>query len=335
MYELFLRAKEKVGFSEIVKQLNLAPGTVKRWEEKRQVPKDYFMDLKRLCEEEIDLSKLSYREKGQFFTPTETAKRCIEVTKQVLKQNGFSFEEYTCLEPSAGNGSFSNLLPNSLAMDIEPQTQGIRKEDFLAWKPDNNKNYLTIGNPPFGLRGQQALRFLNKALSFCDFCCFILPPLFNSDGKGSPLKRVEGNLLYTEKCNSSYFYPNQEPVKVETIFQIWTSLPELGENQQEQVKPQGFQIFSLSDGGTPSTTRNKDKIGYCDYYLPSTCFGEEKMMLYKSFSDLPQQRGYGILVADKKLCSKIENMVWKKVAFYSTNGALNLRQSLIIKAIND
>lgn len=89
MYELFLRAKEKVGFSEIVKQLNLAPGTVKRWEEKRQVPKDYFMDLKRLCEEEIDLSKLSYREKGQFFTPTETAKRCIEVTKQVLKQNGF------------------------------------------------------------------------------------------------------------------------------------------------------------------------------------------------------------------------------------------------------
>lgn len=125
------------------------------------------MDLKRLCEEEVDLSKLSYREKGQFFTPTETAKRCIEVTKQVLEQNGFSFEEYTCLEPSAGNGSFSNLLPNSLAMDIEPQTQGIRKEDFLAW----------------------------------------------------------------------------EPVKVETIFQIWTSLPELGENQQEQVKPQGFQIF--------------------------------------------------------------------------------------------
>lgn len=50
------------------------------------------MDLKRLCGEEIDLSKLSYREKGQFFTPTETAKHCIEVTKQVLEQNGFSFE---------------------------------------------------------------------------------------------------------------------------------------------------------------------------------------------------------------------------------------------------
>lgn len=39
MYELFLRAKEKVGFSEIVKQLNLAPGTVKRWKEKKKFPK--------------------------------------------------------------------------------------------------------------------------------------------------------------------------------------------------------------------------------------------------------------------------------------------------------
>lgn len=38
MYELFLLAKEKVGFSEIVKQLNLAPGTVKRWEEKKRSP---------------------------------------------------------------------------------------------------------------------------------------------------------------------------------------------------------------------------------------------------------------------------------------------------------
>lgn len=59
------------------------------------------------------------------------------------------------------------------------------------------------------------------------------------------------------------------------------------------------------------------------------------MILYKSFSDLPQQRGYGIIVENKELCSKIENIVWKKVAFYSTNGALNLRQSLIIEAIND
>lgn len=335
MYELYLRAKEKAGFSKLVKELNIATGTAKRWEEKKNVPKDYFMDLKRLCEEEIDLNVLTYRDKGQFFTPSDTAKQCYNKVKEVLEQYNIVLSDYTLLEPSAGCGQFSDLFPsNSISMDIEPRKEGIIKQDFLTWKPDDKK-YLIIGNPPFGLRGQQALLFLNKALSFCDFCCFILPPLFNSDGKGAPGKRVKGNLLYTQQCPSSYFYPDGTSVKVETIFQIWTSISDLGENLNEKIIPKGFSIYSLSDGGSPATTRNKDKINICDYYLPSTCFGEEKMILLKNFSSLPQKRGYGIIIEDESLREKIENICWKNIAFSSTNGALNLRQSLIIKAINN
>lgn len=335
MYNLYLRAKEKVGFKKIVEDLNIADGTVKRWEEKKEVPPDYFMDLKRLCEEEVKYEDLTYREKGQFFTAEQTAKECYNLVQEKLFENGYLLEDYCLLEPSAGAGSFIKVFQTEyLAMDIEPREENIIKQDFLTWQPSNEKKYLTIGNPPFGLRGQQALKFLNKALQFSDFCCFILPPLFNSDGRGSPKKRVKGKLLYSGPCSSSYTYPDGSYVKVETIFQIWTSLEDLGEEIEKEIKPVGFSIYSLSDGGTPSTTRNKDKINCCNFYLPSTCFGEENMCLKNSFYDLPQQRGYGIIIENPQLIDKIKNLNWKDIAFISTNGAFNLRRSLIIKAIN-
>ena len=335
MYNLYLRAKEKVGFKKIVEDLNIADGTAKRWEEKKEVPVDYFMDLKRLCEEEVKYENLTYREKGQFFTDQQTAKECYDLIQKKLQENGYFLEDYCALEPSAGSGSFVKVFQGEyLAMDIEPRGENIIKQDFLTWQPDNEKKYITIGNPPFGLRGQQALKFLNKALTFSDFCCFILPPLFNSDGRGSPKKRVKGKLLYSGPCSSSYSYPDGSFVKVETIFQIWTSLEDLGEEIEGEIKPVGFSIYSLSDGGTSATTRNKDKIDCCDFYLPSTCFGEENMTLKNSFQELPQQRGYGLIIENPLLRDKIIKLNWKEIAFTSTNGALNLRRSLIIKAIN-
>ena len=101
----------------------------------------------------------------------------------------------------------------------------------------------------------------------------------------------------------------------------------------EIYEPIGYKIYSLSNGGTPSTTRNKDKLNCCDYYLPSTVFGADKMKLYPNFESLPQQRGYGIIVEDENIKPIIEKINWNKEAFYSTNNAINLRTSLIAKAI--
>lgn len=330
MYELYLRAKEKIGFSSLVQELNVVSGTAKRWEEKREVPRDYYMDLKRVLKEPIDLNEMSYREKGQFYTLPENAEKILTIIKEQLALCGYDSEDYILLEPSAGEGAFVKD-ENCLAMDIEPRADNIIQQDFLLWEPDG-KNYIVVGNPPFGLRGQQALRFLNKALSFADFVCFILPPLFNSDGRGNPKGRVNGNLLYSGSCPSSYVYPNGEKVKVETIFQIWTSIESLGKEKKERVKPKDFTVYSLSNGGTPSTTRNKQMIEKCDFYLPSTCFGEDKMTIRYSFYDLPQNRGYGI-IATEEIVEKAKQIQWSEVAFRSTNGAYNLRQSLIIKAL--
>lgn len=335
MYNLFLEALDKVGLSTLIKELNVAPGTVQRWREKQEVPSDYYLDLNRLCGYEVDYGILSYREKGQFYTTKETATKCYNLFLETIEEYIPNIEEYTMLEPSAGNGAFSDLFEQDyIALDIEPRGKGIIQKDFFMWEPDINKKYLTIGNPPFGLRGQQALKFLNKALKHSEFCGFILPPLFDSDGRGAPKKRVQGRLLLTEPIENQYVYPDGKKVKVETIFQIWTSRSDLGEEVSSTEKPIGFQIYSLSDGGTASTTRNKDKIDKCNFYLPSTCFGVEKMKFYPSFEELPQRRGYGIIVTDNKLFNLISSIDLTKIAFSSTNGALNLRSSLIIKAIN-
>ena len=290
----------------------------------------------RLCEIPIDYSQLSAREKDQFFTPEKTAKNCIDILYNIIEENGIDINEYIFIEPSAGKGVFLNYLPeNTLAFDIEKFDNRVQVQDFFTWQPEQDKKYIVVGNPPFGLRGQKALKFINKSLTFADFCAFILPPLFDSDGRGTPKKRINGNLLYTGQCDSKYNYPDGTATTVATIFQIWTSLKNLGEEIKPNEKPIGFQIYSLSDGGTPGSTRNKDKLYICDYYLPSTCFGENNVHLYDNFEDLPQRRGYGIIVSDNTLREKIQTIDWSKISFYSTNGASNLRSSLIINAINN
>ena len=71
-----------------------------------------------------------------------------------------------------------------------------------AWEKNN---FIVIGNPPFGLRGQLALKFINHSSKFADYVCFILPQLFQSDGKGVPRKRVIGlNLIHSETLKTSF-----------------------------------------------------------------------------------------------------------------------------------
>lgn len=335
LYNLLLKAEEKYGKKKIIEELNIVSGTYDRWKTKQEVPKDYLFDLMRICELEINYNSFTPKEKNQYFTPLYTVKYCFNIVQNELSRF-VNLEEYYWIEPSAGSGNFLSVLPPEkfYALDVEPKHELVQKINYFDWHPPVNKKTIVIGNPPFGLRGQQALKFINKALKESDFVCFILPPLFNSDGRGTPKKRIKGKLLGTWECDSSYNYPDGSPVKVQTIFQIWTRL-DIGEDKvEENVSPNGYKIYSLSDGGTPGTTRNKDKIDKCDFYLPSTCFGEEKMNILYNFKDLPQQRGYGIIVENKEILEKAKKIDWKKISFNSTNGALNLRMSLIINALN-
>ena len=322
---------KKVSIKEVADKLNLCVGTIRRWIELKDVPIQYTFDLYKILSKEIDYSKYTSSLKDQFFTPKDLAKKCWETFNREIKINT---QEYTFIEPSAGDGSFLHILPKgSIGLDIEPRSTGIQKQDYLTWKPTNtSKKYIVFGNPPFGLRGHLALNFINHSYSFADYVCFILPQLFESDGKGSPRKRVKGyNLIYSEGLSAMFYSPANQEVKVNGVFQIWsknTSNPKytIKTNSEENMK-----VYSLSDGGTIASTRNKDMIGKCDIYLPSTCFGKENMKIYKKFEDLPGKKGYGVVFFTEKadMINKAETIDWSSISFLSTNSAYNLRTSII------
>lgn len=325
------------GLKYIATELNIANGTVQRWIDNKKVPKSYQFEIKKLCNGDIDYTKFTYKEKDQFFTPTNISKYIIKTFQNIMKENNIDINVYTFIEPSAGDGSFTKLLPeNTISLDIEPRHHKIIKQDYLKWKPPNNGKYITIGNPPFGLRGNLALRFINHSAEFSDHLCFLLPPLFESDGRGSPMKRVQGyNLIYSEKIDTNFYDPIGKDIKVNVILQIWSKSII---NDKYKIKSNDnklFKVYSLSDGGTSGSTRNKKMLDKCDIYIPSTCFGIENMKIYDTFEELPKKRGYGVVFYDKKEINIINSkkIDWGKISFLSTNSAYNLRVSKITDAL--
>jgi len=342
LLKLVNEALEKYKLKKLAELLNIAPGTITRWKELKDVPKNYEFDLLKILSKKIDYSKYDSKIKDQFFTPVETAKKCYDIFVKILKDNGDKEKNYIYIEPSAGDGSFLKSLPKNkfLAFDIEPKHEKIIEQDYLDWYPPKQKNdknkyknkYIVIGNPPFGLRGHLALKFINHSYDFADYVVFILPQLFESDGKGVPRKRVEGyNLIYSQKIESKFYEPSKKEIDIQTIFQVWSKYHTNPKYQLTEINNNNLKVYSLSDGGTPSSTRNKKMLDKCDIYIPSTCFGKDNMRSYDKFIDLPGKKGYGIVFNKNKieLLKKAKEIKWNDIAFLSTNSALNLRSSQI------
>jgi len=328
----------KYSVNEVAKNLNVTKGTISRWIELNDIPKNYEFDILKLSNIQINYSNYSTKEKDQFFTPIETAEKCFQIFTDVIETYGERPTDFKYIEPSAGDGRFLQVLPSdTIALDIEPRHPSIINADYLNWYPSENNNYVVFGNPPFGLRGHTALKFINHSLNFANYVCFILPQLFESDGKGVPRKRVKGyNLIHSTKLLSDFYEPCGNRIKINTVFQIWSknhnnNLYNIIDYTNDKMK-----IYSMSDGGTISSTRNKNMIGKCDIYIPSTCFGKENMKCYMNFEDLPGRKGYGILFTydKKKMITKMLNIEWDKIAFLSTNSAYNLRSSQIYSLFN-
>lgn len=321
----------RYGTRDVAEKLNLAPGTVKRWVDLGGVPSQYSFDLLKMLERPIDYREFSHKDKDQFFTPDDVVLRCWESFHRIVRDD---IGVYQFIEPSAGDGSFLKVLPQgTIAFDIEPRHANVTTRDFLTWSAPPGPRYIIFGNPPFGLRGHLALAFINHAAKFSDYVCFILPQLFESDGKGSPRKRVKGlNLIHSEPVSAMFYTPANKTVRVNGVFQIWakhTSDPRFELRDRSAGTP--VRIYSLSDGGTASTTRNKDMLDACDVYLPSTCFGREAMRVYDTFEELPGRKGYGLVFDTNKTVyiTRARSINWANVSFLSTNSALNLRTSII------
>lgn len=115
----------------------------------------------------------------KYYTPTDLAKYCISKTYEVIGRGNIT----EIIEPSAGNGSFSNQIEDCIAYDIEPEDENIIKQDFLQLEISYEQGRLIIGNPPFGEKNNLVKQFYNKSIELAEYISFILPIKFynNSD----------------------------------------------------------------------------------------------------------------------------------------------------------
>ena len=272
-----------------------------------------------------------------FFTDREVATSCYETFINVCDKNNISLEGYQFIEPSAGEGCFTDLLPDdTIALDIAPRSKGIKKADFLKWYPAKDAKYAVIGNPPFGVRGAMALAFVNRALLFADIVAFILPMSFYSNGKGSNMKRVNGaRLLHSEQLPHNAFYMPEtgKSVGVKTVFQVWKR----GESKAVFTD---YDISQDVDIFTCCSHKNR----YCglgrgrdyDCFIASTFYGD-KLAIVKNFDDVLYGSGYGIIIKrnKKEIMKILKGADWSKYCSDATNSCRHVRMYHIRKLLGD
>lgn len=162
-----------------------------------------------------------------YFTSSQLAQQCIDFCGRAFPLDSFEL----IVEPSAGDGTFLKLLPESkrIGLDIAPQSDEIVQADFLQWMPPVSGRVLTIGNPPFGARASLAVKFIEHAATFSDVIALILPMSFN---KYTFANRVPLNFHLVDSMNiSDTFSLDGQAMPVNTVFQIWEQRDELRTRQ--------------------------------------------------------------------------------------------------------
>ena len=153
----------------------------------------------------------------QFYTNKDIALNCIQALEEHVNIKNYDFH----LEPSAGSGSFYNLLDKKkrIGVDLDPKIEEITEMDFFDFKPETDKKYLVVGNPPFGRVSSLAVRFFNKSAEFADCIAFIIPRTFKRVSIQNKLS-LEFRLVYNQDLPISpcCFTPK---MTAKCCFQIW------------------------------------------------------------------------------------------------------------------
>lgn len=114
----------------------------------------------------------------QYFTPDKDA---LKLTQSVVERYDPSRSRWY-IEPSVGEGAFLHALlecgvprRHIKTVDIDPNMNPDVCCDFLQWVPTVKRDYLVLGNPPFGKQGSTAWKFKDHALTFAPVCCLVMP----------------------------------------------------------------------------------------------------------------------------------------------------------------
>jgi hypothetical protein len=192
----------------------------------------------------MDTTGLNRNTIDKYYTKTELAEYCILKFNTIIKPNS----KDSIIEPSAGNGSFSNYLFNNyknvVAIDIEPENDNIIKQDFLKYKWKDNICHV-IGNPPFGRQSSLAKKFIKHSATFSESISFILPKSFKKESfkKVFPL---EFHLIYEEDLPDNSFVVKDKLHDVPCVFQIWKKMS-INREIEEKEEPTYYSFVKKTE----------------------------------------------------------------------------------------
>ena len=217
------------------------------------------------------------------------------------------------IEPSAGNGSFSNQINdyNLISLDLAPESDNIIQQDWFEYKiPSDYKNVLIIGNPPFGERNKLSKEFIKHALSFENVktIAFVLPNVYK---KHTNQKIFPKNWRLAQEINlpENSFLLDGETYHVPCSFFIWTQYQGLKNLRFKEELYKTHPDFSFSDennadffvmGASPTVIKNIEDVTTTNrgYYIKSN-------------------------IEPEKLKSFIKNINWTKFGNSSANGGVS------------
>jgi len=249
----------------------------------------------------------------KFYTNPDVAKKCFEAFLSL----GLITDYF--LEPSAGNGSFSKLLPsNSFAIDILPESPEIKVGNYFIFNIRLN-NLTIIGNPPFGERNNLAKAFIEKACNEATTIAFVLPEVFEK----STMQKIfspEFKLVFSEKLEDESFLLNGLGYNVYSVFQVWTkqdtNLPDLRKPYLKTTECDDFFLSKKEDS---------------DFFV----FGSAPSKSISPLSVDPKNRGYYIKVKEGISVDSVLKIFttsdWKTIGKSSVSGGVFwlTRQELI------
>ena len=162
------------------------------------------------------------RQLDQFFTRDEVAEELFDRFLRQFSEHDVGTSKPTrFLEPSAGKGAFSRLLPpGSFALDIDPQGPGIVQGDFLDMTLPTEDRWAVIGNPPFGKNASMAIKFFNHAAGAAGVIALIVPRTFQKVSVQNRLD-LSFHLIDEMPVPKDAFIFEGKRKHVPAVFQIW------------------------------------------------------------------------------------------------------------------
>lgn len=191
----------------------------------------------------------------KFYTNKECVKHIVDVILEFFPEIDFF------IEPSAGCGNISHYLKDTgkkvVAYDLVPESSEIIQADYLKTTITKEK-HLTIGNPPFGYKGDLAVAFLNKALQESYAVGFIMPITAKKYSLQNKVLAT-ASLIYQEVLpNDSFELPDKTKYSCPAVFQIW-SLNKFENNIRKNKPKTKHEDFILyRHNATPQSSKYVD-----------------------------------------------------------------------------